>query len=69
MAVMQIKLFRERAGLTQMELAVEMGVCRSAVANWEREISLPLARQLPELARLLNCSIDDLFVSAEAEAV
>lgn len=52
MAVMQIKLFRERAGLTQMELAVEMGVCRSAVANWEREISLPLARQLPELARL-----------------
>ena len=46
-----------------------MGVEQNTISNWENEVYLPRTRQLPELARLLNCSINDLFVSAEAEAV
>ena len=62
MAVMRIKELRIQAGLTQAELADSMGVIRTAVANWESEIALPKARDLPRLARVLGCSINDLFV-------
>lgn len=59
--IMKIKVLREAAGLKQAEVANRMGVIRSAVANWELEISLPKSRELPRLARVLGCSIDELF--------
>ena len=66
MPVMCIKQRREAAGLAQAALSVKMGCVQSAVANWEMEISLPKARDLPRLAKVLGCTIDDLFVK-EAE--
>ncbi len=62
MAVMCIKRRREAAGLSQVELGNEMGCVQGAIANWEREVTLPKARDLPRLARVLGCSISDLFV-------
>ena len=62
MAVMNIKELREAAGLSQQQLAAAMGVLQSAVSNWETEIALPRARQLPALAAALGCTINDLFV-------
>ena len=59
--VMRIRDLREEANLTQQQLADSMGIMRSAVANWEAEVSLPRARQLPDLARVLGCSINELF--------
>lgn len=59
--VMRIKKLREKAGLQQKQLAESMGVLTSAVSNWESEVALPRARQLPLLAQVLDCSIDDLF--------
>ena len=59
--VMKIRELRDRAGMTQDELAASVGVVRSAVANWEVEISPPKVRQLPLLAEVLECSIDELF--------
>ena len=59
--VMRIREMRDRAGMTQDELAASIGVVRSAVANWEDEITLPPARQPPLLAEVLECSIDELF--------
>lgn len=67
--VMRIKELRKAAGMTQGQLATSMGVMQNVVSNWENEVALPRVRQLPELARLLNCSINDLFVSTEDEAV
>lgn len=67
--VMRIKELRKAAGMTQGQLATSMGVMQNVVSNWENEVALPRVRQLPELARLLDCSINDLFVSTEAEAV
>ena len=51
-----------------MQLAVSMGVVHSAVANWESEVVLPRSRDLPLLARVLGCEINDLFVN-ECEEV
>lgn len=64
--IMRIKELREAQNLTQQQLADSMGLVRSAIANWETETALPPARQLPVLARLLNCSINDLFSAFQA---
>ncbi len=59
--IMRIRELRELAGMTQQQVADSMGVLQSAVSNWESEVALPRARQLPLLARVLGCSIDELF--------
>lgn len=66
--VMKIKELREAAGLKQTELAIQMGVLPTAVSNWENEVALPKARQLPQLARVLGVLIDDLFQPLTEEA-
>ena len=62
MPIMRIKELREAAGLSQAALGTEMGVVQGAIGNWETEVSLPKARDLPRLAKVLGRSIDDLFV-------
>ena len=69
MAVMRIRELRKQAGFTQATLAKAMGVTQSIASDWDNEVYLPKTRQLPELARLLNCSINDLFISTAAEVV
>lgn len=63
--VMRIRELREAANLQQEQVAAHMGVLQTAVSNWETEVALPKARELPRLARVLGCSIDDLFVPLE----
>ncbi len=63
--VMKIKGLREAAGLSQLQVADSMGVVQSAVSSWESEVALPKARQLPLLARVLGCTIDDLYEDTE----
>lgn len=63
--VMRIRELREAANLQQKQVAAHMGVLQTAVSNWETEVALPKARELPRLAKVLGCSIDDLFVSLE----
>lgn len=65
--IMRIRELRELAGMTQQQVADSMGVLQSAVSNWESEVALPRARQLPLLAQVLGCSIDELFAQ-EPEA-
>lgn len=59
--VMRISELRQKAGLSQQQLGDSMGVAQSAVSSWEKEIFLPRTRQLPLLAQVLDCTIDDLF--------
>lgn len=66
MPVMTIKSRREAVGITQRELGSQMGVDVTSVTKWEAEVALPKARDLPRLAKVLGCAIDDLFVK-EAE--
>ncbi len=58
---MQIKDKRTSKNLTQEELAEMLGVTRSTVAMWESGEAMPRTDKLPTLAKLFNCSIDDLF--------
>lgn len=59
---MRIRTLRTQNNLTQAELAARAGVDCSTVTKWESEAALPKTRQLPQLARVLNCKIDELFV-------
>ena len=59
--IMRIKVLREAANLQQTEIASALNVTQGTVSGWEKELYLPKARQLPLLAQVLNCTIDDLF--------
>ncbi len=56
-----IKKAREKAGLTQQELADKLGVGQSAVAMWESQKALPRTDRLPVLAKILKCSVSALL--------
>lgn len=59
--VMKIRKLRKRAGLTVRQLAAAMGECSQVIKAWEYETYLPHARELPLLARVLGCEINDLY--------
>lgn len=52
---------RETAGLTQEAVAAHLGIQRTTVSMWESGSAMPRADKLPDIARLYNCTIDDLF--------
>lgn len=52
---------RQRAGMRQADLAQELHVVRSAVANWETGKALPSVMMLPDIAAALGCSIESLY--------
>lgn len=58
---------RRAAGMTLEELAAEVGCTLQAVSCWERGQTLPTADRLPQLAKALGCTIDDLFREDSAE--
>jgi transcriptional regulator with XRE-family HTH domain len=55
-----IRNLREAAGMTQLELAVRVGVTPSAVYNWERGRNEPKATQLRALARAFGVPMDEI---------
>lgn len=57
----KIRKLRLSAQLSQNDLAARMGVTQGAVSQWETGESNPQVSALPELARALGCSIDDLY--------
>ena len=58
----RIKELRERAGLTQEELAQRLGVTPSAVGNYEREVSHPKENVLYRLQKLIMINMITSFV-------
>lgn len=63
---MRIKELRQKCGLDQAELAAQVGVAQPTVSGWEQEVYLPPTRKLPYLARVLGCTIDELFAQDAA---
>jgi len=57
----EIKKYRERAGISKAELARTMEVDSAAVTRWEKGTALPRAAKIPKLADLFGCSIDQLY--------
>lgn len=61
-----IKTNRERQGITQRQLAKLLGVYPSTICMWETGERKPSSDKLPELAKILGCSIDDLYAEESA---
>ena len=58
---LKIKEYRNKAGLTQKDLADELHVTFQAVSRWENDDAEPSFDMLRDMCRILNCSTDDLF--------
>lgn len=62
-----VATLRKKNGMTQLELADKLGVTDKAVSKWERNLSFPDVAILPELAEILNVSLDELMQRRVAE--
>lgn len=64
----RIKLLRESNGLTQSELAKQLGLTRSSINAWEMGLSIPSTQYIVELSKLFNVS-SDFILGIESKAV
>ena len=63
----QIATLRRCKGLTQNELGERIGVSFQAVSKWERGETLPDVAVLPDLARVLETSVDNILLGGEKQ--
>lgn len=63
-----IRFLRDHDGLTQEELAAQLGVARQTVAKWESGEATPDLDNACALAALFGVSVDDLVNHDEAAA-
>ena len=57
----KLNLMRKKAGLTQEEIAGELGISPQAVSKWENDLSCPDIMLLPRIAQIYNISVDELL--------
>lgn len=57
----RIASLRKDKGLTQEELAEKLGISGQAVSKWENDQNYPDISILPQLARLLGVTVDELL--------
>ena len=65
----RIGRWRRKAGLTQEDLAVKLGVTPQAVSKWENDISCPDISLLPELVKILGVTFDELLTGKKEDVV
>lgn len=63
---MNIRLYRERSGLRQVDLAKKLDVDQTAVSNWELGKTKPLRKYHKKLAKLLNCTVEELLAEEDS---
>ncbi len=51
---------RKRLELTQQEIAKKLFLSQRTISSWEKGTRTPPVEQLPKLAQVLNCSIEEL---------
>lgn len=61
----KLKSARKRVGLTQEQLAEKLFVSRQAITKWEADKGMPDIKNLKQLSKLLDISIDYLLDSGE----
>lgn len=60
-----IKKHRMALGLTQSEFAEKIGTNQQVVTNYERNLRKPPADKIPEIAKALNVTLDELYGISE----
>lgn len=61
----RLRQIRENKGITQKELAEKLNVTFQTISKWENSVTEPDISTIKEIARLLNCSIEQLFNDSE----
>ena len=61
MVAERIKCLRDQKGMTQADLAKQLGITRSSVNAWEMGISVPSTQYIVELAGIFKVSTDYLL--------
>ena len=56
-----IRALRQRKGLTQEQVAQQLGVTYQAVSKWENGTNTPDIALLPEIAAFFGVTIDALY--------
>ena len=60
-SVKNIRNLRMRKSMSQSELAAAVGVSQGTVSLWENRDQMPNVETLRKLARILDCSFDELL--------
>lgn len=60
-------VLRDKAEISQMELAHQLGVSRQAVSRWESGTATPSMDKLKALAKIYDVSLDWLCNEVESE--
>ena len=56
-----IEARRKALNMTQRELANALAVSQANISQWESGVASPRADKLPEIAKVLQCQIEDLY--------
>lgn len=62
---MKLRTLRKEKGLTQVQLAEMIHVDQTAISQWERGITQPRLKHCLQLAKILGCNVEDIYVVAE----
>ena len=57
----RIKKYRQEHNLTQEQFATMLFVSKQAVSKWENDRGMPDVSLYPELAKILNVTVDELM--------
>lgn len=63
----RISKYRKAKGMTQEDLANQLGVSAQAVSKWENDASCPDISLLPQLCRVLGITSDELLTGKTSE--
>ncbi len=62
-----IRELREQAGMTQLQVANQLGITPSTVYGWERRRNEPRASQLKALAKLFGICMEEIVFEVSDE--
>ena len=62
-----IRKIRKRRKMSQESLASLIGVTQGAVSQWESGKTMPTAQNIIDLARILDCTTDDILITDKEE--
>ena len=52
---------RKKAGLSQADVAMKLGIKSASVCQWETGKTSPRSTLLPKIAALYGCTVDELL--------
>lgn len=61
--MLNIRKIRKRKKMSQKSISALIGVTQAAVSQWESGKTTPTAQNIIDLARILDCTTDDILIT------